>query len=235
MALILSIETGTEVCSVGLARDGELLSLCESGDRRHAQDAAIYVRDILRQHDISSCELDAIAIGRGPGSYTGLRIGTSLAKGLCYASKIPLIAINSLEAMVCTAKEDIEAGLIDIPGIEQGVFCPMIDARRMEVYCQLFDYEGKALSEIEAHIITPDSFSAERKRGPFVFFGSGAGKGAEALKGLNSHIIDVSSSAKGFSALAEKAFQESKFQDIAYFEPFYLKDFVVTSSKKKIF
>ena len=236
MALILSIETGTEVCSVALAKDGELLSLRESNEgRHHAQDTAVYIKEILEQNDLSSDELDAIAIGRGPGSYTGLRIGTSIAKGICYASGLPMIAVNSLEAMVYTAKEDIEAGLINIPEIEKAIFCPMIDARRMEVYCQLFDYDVNPLSETEAHIITPESFSKERKSNPFVIFGSGAPKSFETIKSPQTYLIDVSSSAKGFCKLAEQYFQESHFEDIAYFEPFYLKDFVVTSSKKKIF
>lgn len=236
MALILSIETGTDVCSVALAKDGKLVSLCETSEgRHHAQDTAVYIKEILEQNDLRSDELDAIAIGRGPGSYTGLRIGTSLAKGVCYASGIPLIAVNSLEAMVYTAKEDIEAGLVDISGIEKAIFCPMIDARRMEVYCQLFDYEVNPLSEIEAHIVTPESFRNEREAGPFIIFGSGAAKSFETLKGPNTHMIDVASSAKGFCELAERHFQNAHFEDIAYFEPFYLKDFVVTSSKKKIF
>ncbi|MBQ5878482.1 MAG: tRNA (adenosine(37)-N6)-threonylcarbamoyltransferase complex dimerization subunit type 1 TsaB, partial [Alistipes sp.] len=140
MALILLIETGTDICSVGIARDGELLSLRESDrGRDHARQVAAFVDEALEEMGLQPEALDAVAVGKGPGSYTGLRIGVSFAKGLCYGIGRPLIAIGSLDALTEVAREDYEAGIVDVERWDEAVLCPMVDARRMEVYTQLFN------------------------------------------------------------------------------------------------
>ena len=234
MALILAIETGTDICSVALVRDGELLALRESDEERnHAKKIAVFVDELLRESGVAADDLDAVAVSKGPGSYTGLRIGVSFAKGLCYGQNIPLVAVGSLDSLVEVAREDYEAGVLDIDNWDKALLCPMIDARRMEVYTQLFSAEGVAQSEVEAKIIDGMSFSAERTSDyPFVIFGSGAAKCAEVLGGAT--YIEVVPSARGMARLAERAFVEGKIEDVAYFEPFYLKDFVVNSAKKTL-
>ncbi|MBQ2843240.1 MAG: tRNA (adenosine(37)-N6)-threonylcarbamoyltransferase complex dimerization subunit type 1 TsaB [Alistipes sp.] len=235
MALILCIETGTDICSVGIARDGELISLRESDEGRdHARQVAVFVDELLEEMGLQPDELDAIAVGKGPGSYTGLRIGVSFAKGLAYGLGKPLLAVGSLDALTEVAREDYEAGILDVDGWEEAVLCPMVDARRMEVYTQRFDSRGNALSEVSAEVIDAESFAAERvSERPFVIFGNGAKKCEEVLSG--AVWVPVAPSARGLVRLAEEAFSAGRFEDIAYFEPFYLKDFVVIASKKKLF
>lgn len=235
MALILCIETGTDICSVAIARDGELISLRESDEGRdHARQVAVFVDELLKENDLRPEELDAVAVGKGPGSYTGLRIGVSFAKGLCYGIQKPLVAIGSLDALTEVAREDYEAGILDIDGWDEAVLCPMVDARRMEVYTQRFTSRGEALSEVSAEVITTESFAVERVlEHPFVIFGNGAKKCEEVLSGATW--VQVAPSARGLVRLAEEAFEKGQFEDLAYFEPFYLKDFVVTTSKKKLF
>lgn len=236
MALILCIETGTDICSVALAKDGELLSLRESGEGRdHARKLGVFVDELLRETGIAPDDLDAVAVGKGPGSYTGLRIGVSFAKGLCYGLQIPMLAIGSLDALTEVAREDFEAGIIDLEDEEWAAarLCPMVDARRMEVYAQVFDNAGRPLSEVGAEIITPDSFARWRDgEHRFVIFGNGAAKCVESLP--DAALIDVAPSARGLVRLAQQAFDRGESVDIAYFEPFYLKDFIVTTSKKKL-
>ena len=234
MALILAIETGTDICSVALVRDGELVALRESDEERnHAKKIAVFVDELLRECDVAADELDAVAVSKGPGSYTGLRIGVSFAKGLCYGQNIPLVAVGSLDSLVEVAREDYEAGIIDVENWDKAMLCPMIDARRMEVYTQLFNAEGVAQSEVEAKIIDEESFVAERASGaPLVIFGSGAKKCVETLSGTT--LIEVVPSARGMARLAEKAFADGNTEDVAYFEPFYLKDFVVGVAKKSL-
>ena len=236
MALILSLETGTEICSVGLARHGELLSLRESTDgRNHARLLGVYIQELLEEMEIDPDELDAVAVGMGPGSYTGLRVGVSMAKGLCYGLDIPLIAVNSLQALAQVAIEDVDAGILDIDSLEGCVLCPMIDARRMEVYTQRFDSALNPLSEIEAVILDEQTFHDILPEKQVVVFGDGASKVKAVITDKNLIEIPVLPSARGMAALAEKAFQEKHFADTAYFEPYYLKDFVVIPSKKKFF
>lgn len=234
MSLILSIETGTDICSAGIARDGELIALRESDEGRdHARKIGLFVDELLRETGIQPDELDAVAVGKGPGSYTGLRIGVSFAKGLCYGLQIPLIGIGSLDALVEVAREDFEAGIIDVENWESATLCPMVDARRMEVYSQLFNPSGEPLSEVSAVIVDESSFAEWRGEKPFVIFGNGAAKCVETLAGAT--LVSVAPSARGLARLAQKALDEGKVEDVAYFEPFYLKDFVVTTSKKKLF
>lgn len=235
MSLILAIETGTDICSVGIAKDGELLSLRESDEGRdHARKVGVFVDELLHETGIAPDDLDAVAVGKGPGSYTGLRIGVSFAKGLCYGLQKPLLAVGSLDALVEVAREDYEAGIISVDRWEEARLCPMVDARRMEVYAQIFDAKGEALTGVSAEVITAESFAEWRNNGrPFVIFGNGARKCAEVLPGAT--FVEVTPSARGLARLAQKALDEGRKEDIAYFEPFYLKDFVVTTSKKKLF
>ena len=234
MALILSIETGTDICSVALANDGELMALRESDEGRdHAKKVALFVDELLRETGVQPSDLDAIAVGKGPGSYTGLRIGVSFAKGMCYALNIPLIAIGSLDALTEVAREDFDAGILDIEDEEwaRAKLCPLVDARRMEVYAQVFDNEGKALTDVVAEVVTEESFKQWRED-KFVIFGNGAKKCTELLS--DAIFVEVAPSARGIVRLAEEAFKAEKFEDLAYFEPFYLKEFLVIPSKKKL-
>lgn len=234
MALILSIETGTDICSVALANDGELMALRESDEGRdHAKKVALFVDELLRETGVQPSDLDAIAVGKGPGSYTGLRIGVSFAKGMCYALDIPLIAIGSLDALTEVAREDYDAGILDIEEEEwaKAKLCPLVDARRMEVYAEVFDNEGKALTGVVAEVVTEESFKEWRKD-KFVIFGNGAKKCTELLS--DAIFVDIAPSARGIVRLAEESFKAQQFEDLAYFEPFYLKEFLVIPSKKRL-
>lgn len=234
MSYILCIETGTDICSVGLVRNGELAALRESADERdHARKVAVYTDEILRGHEIDASDLDAVAVSKGPGSYTGLRIGVSFAKGLCYGLNIPLIGVGSLDSLCAAAREDHEAGLIKTGDWGSALLVPMIDARRMEVFGQVFDTQGNPLTEAGAWIVDENSLAGFRGRGELMIFGSGAQKCREVLS--DARFVEVAPSARGMVRLAWDAFQKGCFEDTAYFEPFYLKDFVVTTSKKKIF
>lgn len=235
MSLILCIETGTDICSVGIAKDGELLSLRESDEGRdHARKVGVFVDELLRETGIVPDDLDAVAVGKGPGSYTGLRIGVSFAKGLCYGLQKPLVAVGSLDALAEVAREDYEAGILSVDDWDGAYLCPMVDARRMEVYAQVFDTEGRPQGEVSAEVVDEGSFAAFRGQGrPFVIFGSGARKCADVLP--DAVYVEVTPSAHGLARLAQQALDEGRTEDIAYFEPFYLKDFVVTTSRKKLF
>lgn len=235
MALILCIETGTDICSAGIARDGEPVSLRESDEGRdHARKLGLFVDELLRETGIAPDELDAVAVGKGPGSYTGLRIGVSLAKGLCYGLGKPLVAVGSLEALVEVAREDHEAGILTVDDWDRALLCPMVDARRMEVYAQVFDSTGAAQSEAVAEVVGSESFAAHRATGrPFVIFGNGARKCTDLLP--DARLVEVTPSARGLARLAQRALDAGRTEDVAYFEPFYLKDFVATTSKKRFF
>ena len=235
MALILCIETGTDICSVGIVRDGERVALRESDEGRdHARKVAVFVDELLRENGLAAEDLDAVAVGKGPGSYTGLRIGVSFAKGLCYGCNKPLLGISSLAALCEVAREDYEAGIIDVEQWDEALLCPMVDARRMEVYAQLFDAQGGERCEVCAEVVTPESFAAYRTGGErLVIFGNGAAKCADVIP--NVELVSVVPSVRGMARLAERAFEAGEFEDVAYFEPFYLKDFVVTTSKKRLF
>ena len=235
MSLILCIETGTDICSVALARDGQMIALRESDlGKDHARKVGVFTEELLREHNISPDELDAVAVGKGPGSYTGLRIGVSFAKGMCYALGIPLVAIGSLRSLAACLVEEVEAGILDIDEWERVALCPMIDARRMEVYAELFDTSLNPLGEVVAEVVTDKSFSEvlldNRK---LVIFGNGAPKCSGILEW--AECVNVAPSARGLCAEAERKLAAGQTEDVAYFEPFYLKDFVVTASKKKLF
>lgn len=233
MSLILCIETGTDICSVGLARDGELISLRESDQGRdHAKRLGVFVDELLRETGVMPDELDAVAVGKGPGSYTGLRIGVSFAKGLCYGLQIPLVAVCSLDALAEVAIEDHEAGILDVEAWDEATLCPMVDARRMEVYTCLYNAKGEPQGEVSAEIIDGESFADVRREGQLVIFGNGAAKCREVLQ--DATYINITPSARGLARLAQQRLSAGQVEDIAYFEPFYLKDFVVIPSKKKL-
>lgn len=237
MALILNLETATTVCSVSLGKDGKLLALKEqNGDYSHAENLTLFIEDVLKQASIKISELDAIAVSKGPGSYTGLRIGVSTAKGLCYSLDKPLIAIDTLKHIALAISQNLKSQISD----PKSIFCPMLDARRMEVYCALFDTSLNCVRETAAEIIDESSFKellspSEKNNNPppVYFFGDGASKCKAALSSnANAFFIDdVFPSAKNMIPLSEKAFFHKHFEDMAYFEPFYLKDFV--AGKKK--
>jgi tRNA threonylcarbamoyladenosine biosynthesis protein TsaB len=228
MSYILCIETGTDTCSVALTSGGILTAIREThGERDHAAKVAVYAEEILHETGLRPKDLTAIAVSRGPGSYTGLRIGVSFAKGLCHGLGIPLIGIGSLASLCEQARTDIGSFSPTVTLI------PMIDARRMEVYGQVFDAEGTPLTEPEAWIIDETSLTEWRDKGRVHIFGSGADKCREALPW--AHYMDVRPSARGMIPLAAGALAGGTFEDTAYFEPFYLKDFVVTASQKKLF
>jgi tRNA threonylcarbamoyladenosine biosynthesis protein TsaB len=224
------MESAAEVCSVVLARDGKVLHVRSSnGEREHATLLAPYVQSVLTESKISPQNLDAIAVSKGPGSYTSLRIGVSTAKGLCYATEKPLIAIGSLQSLAMQAIEIT-------PNVADFIFCPMMDARRMEVYTALFDASGKPISEVSAQAVDENFCSEQLQKNKVVFFGSGAEKCKQFLEDNgNAAFIDVKPSATGMIKLAEDAYSQKNFEDVAYFEPFYLKDFVALTSKKKLF
>lgn len=232
MDIILCIETGTDICSVSLSSDGNLLSLRESDEERsHAQNLAVYVEEILRKNNLSASNLSAVALSMGPGSYTGLRIGSSLAKGICYAEGIPLIALPTLEALAHGAIADFNAGLLSVSSLDGYVLAPMIDARRMEVYTQLFDHNGNALNEVSAEVVSGESFETMRER-DFIVFGNGAKKCVDVLNVKSIILENIAPSARNMTKLAYEKFLRKEFEDIAYFEPLYLKDFIGTTKKK---
>lgn len=226
MALILNIETSTTVCSVSLAKDGKVLASKEQNDGySHAEVLSIFIDEILKEQNINVSDLDAVAISEGPGSYTGLRIGTSTAKGLCYALNIPLIAVSTLQAM---------SQRIYKQHPEIDVFAPMIDARRMEVYVALFDKENDKIEDVYAKIIDEGSFKELLKAKKMLFLGNGAAKCKDVLTSDNAFFrTDALASSVGMAELSEEKYKKSDFTDLAYFEPFYLKDFIAGMPKVK--
>lgn len=227
MSIILCIETGTEVCSVSISNDNQLLASRISAEpQAHAKLLGIFIDEVLKECNLTTADLSAVAISEGPGSYTGLRIGVSTAKGICYGANKPLIAVGSLEALTYGALQQISN--------PDALFCPMIDARRMEVYTALYDGSGNQQSEVEAMIIDEGSFAIELEKGPIYFFGNGAAKCASTITHPNAKFIEVEPSAANMIPLALDRLMAQSFVDVAYYEPFYLKDFVVTKSKKNL-
>jgi tRNA threonylcarbamoyladenosine biosynthesis protein TsaB len=228
LALILNIETATEVCSVALARDGKLLSIRESrGGYTHSENITVFINEAIQEAGVSLNELDAVAVSKGPGSYTGLRIGVSTAKGLCFALNKPLLAVNTLLSLANNfLTSDLKAQVSNL-------FCPMLDARRMEVYCAVYDAALHEVAPTAAVIIDENSFGEILKTNTIYFFGNGAMKCKSILQHPNAIFVeDVYPSASAMIPLMEKIFAEKKFEDTAYFEPFYLKDFVAIKAKE---
>ena len=222
MAYILNIETSTTNCSVSLSFEGETLVLKEDYDKNysHAERLHVYIDEVLKQAHIKSSQLDAIAVSKGPGSYTGLRIGVSAAKGLCFSLGKPLIAISTLEALAHQVKT------------EEGIIIPMLDARRLEVYSADFDSSYNRLRETQAQVLNEDSFKAFLDEGKVTFIGNGVAKTKELIIHNNAVFIDGKlPSADQMSQLAYNKYKKNDIEDIAYFEPYYLKDFVALKPK----
>jgi len=227
MSNILCIDTSADICSVVLGNetDGVLLERVSYQGRDHSTKAGVFVDEILTEAEQIDLKPEAIAVCSGPGSYTGLRIGVSLAKGLCYGYNLPLIALDSLKIMARQVADSVTLQ-------PEAILCPMIDARRMEVYASLWNAEMQLVKEPEAKIIDEEAYSEYAGR-PFYYFGTGAEKCQELL-GAFHYIPDLKPMAHALLKPALEAFKESAFEDLAYFEPFYLKQFQTTVSKKNV-
>ncbi len=226
---ILCLETSENFCSVALTSNNELIhQLVDFSYKNHSEILTVLIENLLKERNLSLSNIDAIAISKGPGSYTGLRIGVSVAKGICYSLSKPLIAINTLQIICYAAKEIIKKN------IDEFILCPMIDARRMEVYMQFFDNNFMPLNTIEAKIIASTTFSEILESKKVIFAGSGAEKIESLYNSENAVFIKgVRPLAKYMAIPAYQAFKENKFEDLAYFEPYYLKNFIPTKSTKK--
>jgi len=232
MSLILNIETSTQVCSVCISNDKHVLSLKESNDQKsHAKLLTFFIDQVLKESKHTFNDLDAVAVSKGPGSYTGLRIGVSTAKGICYAKDLPLIAVNTLESMANGVISENE-----FKKEENAILVPMIDARRMEVYSAFFNIKGEMLREVKAEIIDENSYGDILKKQKMIFFGDGSSKITETIKHDNAVFIkDFNPSSRFMASISNQYFSDKKFENVAYFEPFYLKDFVATVPTKNIF
>ncbi|MBF1434521.1 tRNA (adenosine(37)-N6)-threonylcarbamoyltransferase complex dimerization subunit type 1 TsaB [Hoylesella nanceiensis] len=228
MSCILNIETSTNVCSVAVSQDGSCIFNKEDHEGpNHAVILGVFVQEALSFIDSHAIPLDAVAVSCGPGSYTGLRIGLSMAKGICYGRDVKLIAIPTLELMC------VPLLLGEKINEENALLCPMIDARRMEVYSQFFDRALNEVRSISADIVENNTYDDILAQQPVYFFGNGAEKCHEVLTHHNAHIIEgIVPLAKNMYPLAEKRMANEQFEDVAYFVPFYLKDFVAKEAKK---
>ena len=230
MERIILLETSTALCSVALAENGKISAYRESAaPKAHASLTAVFIDEMLAERGLSVKDCDAVCVSMGPGSYTGLRVGVSTAKGLCFGAGKPLMAAGTLDTLVAQAHAE---GLVP-EGCRYIV--PMIDARRMEVYSAVFSAEGQQLSETEPVIIDAGSFAAQLEEGVVLFIGDGAGKCADVIAHPNARFIQCHPKASAMLAPATCAYKEKRFEDVAYFEPFYLKELVATVSKKKLF
>ena len=234
--LILHIETATDICSVALSEGDLQLSLVESGqERSHASLLNSFIRQAIAQAGKELKDLDGIAVSKGPGSYTGLRIGVSTAKGLAYALEIPLLASGTLENMAsASASHAAVRELITIHG-DQLLLCPMLDARRMEVYAGFYTLKSSIFREVSADIIDEGSYQEILESHQVCFFGNGADKCKAVLNHPSAHFIDgINPSASSMITPILQKYKLKRFEDVAYFEPFYLKDFIATIPKKKV-
>lgn len=231
MPVILSIETATKACSVSISKDYELISVVEEvGDGySHAENLSVFIEKALAESKMSYRDLNAIAISKGPGSYTGLRIGTSTAKGLCYALDIPLVSVDTLQAMAYGVSSINNVG-------SDTLLCPMIDARRMEVYSAFFDAKNVSIRKTKADIIDENSYIEYLDKSEVIFFGDGAAKCKDTLSThQNAKFIgDLHPSAQYLNSIATSKFKAQQFENTAYFEPYYLKDFVAGKPKKLV-
>ncbi|MBO8445753.1 MAG: tRNA (adenosine(37)-N6)-threonylcarbamoyltransferase complex dimerization subunit type 1 TsaB [Bacteroidetes bacterium] len=230
MERIILIETATALCSAALAEDGKIVSYRESAEpRSHASLTAVFIKEMLDGRDCGVKDCSAVCVSMGPGSYTGLRVGVSTAKGLCFGAGIPLLAVGTLDILAGQAvMEDM---------LPEGCryIVPMIDARRMEVYTAVFTPDGKQITETAPLVVTEESFGQYLEEGPVLFVGDGAGKCADVIGHENAHFAQCCPKASAMAGAASAEYKEKRFKDVAYFEPFYLKEFVATTSKKKLF
>ena len=249
MACILHIETSANVCSVAVSEDGQcIFEQREQGERgAGAEHLGTMVDEALSFTDNHAIPFDAVAVSCGPGSYTGLRIGVSMAKGICYGRNLKLIAVPTLELMCVpvllremTSPAPSQGGENDSSPLERlgevsPLLCPMMDARRMEVYSALYDRGLKTVREVKADVVTAETYKEWLDERPIYFFGNGAQKCMETINHPNAHLIEgIEPLAKWMQPLAEKRFLNEQFEDVAYFVPFYLKDFVAIKPKKLI-
>ena len=227
MALILNIETATKVCSVALAKNGEVISFKELREDKfsHAEKLNVFIEEILKETNSSVSDIDAVAVSKGPGSYTGLRIGVSTAKGLCFAQDIPLISIDTTMAMANGCYENGESNCFA---------APLIDARRMENFNAIYNEELSEVKTITADVLEEGIYDEFLNEKEVVFFGDGAEKSKEILTHENAKFIELLPSAKWMCSISESKFQKQDFEDVAYFEPFYLKDFIAGKPKKLV-
>ena len=228
MSCILLIETSAKICSAALAVDGKVVFSKKNDEgMAHARLLPGFVDEVLK--NLGGAKIDAVAVSSGPGSYTGLRIGVATAKGLAFGYDAPLIAVPTLELLAYTVKSSVEVE-------KDALICPMIDARRMEVYSQLFDADVKEAGETQAEIITEDSYKELLQTGKKVYFvGDGSSKCSGVITSENAVFVDsIEPDAANMAELAERRLRNGEFVDVAYFEPFYLKDFVATQSKHKV-
>ena len=225
MERIILIETSTALCSAALAEDGVITSYRESAaPKAHASLTAVFIQEMLAERRLTLADCDAVCVSMGPGSYSGLRVGVSTAKGLCFGSGKPLMAVGTLDTLVAQAETNGYKYII-----------PMIDARRMEVYTAVFTPDGQQITETAPAIIDENSFTRQLEEGAVLFIGDGAGKCADVIRHPNAHFCQCHPKASAMLSPALKAYKEKRFEDVAYFEPFYLKEFVATVSKKKLF
>lgn len=248
MERLILIETSTALCSTALAEDGVITAYRESSaPKAHASLTAVFIQEMLEEKGLTIADCDAVCVSKGPGSYTGLRVGVSTAKGLCFGSGKPLIAIGTLDILTAQALEaSSETGIADLTGNPSHIV-PMIDARRMEVYAATFKRTDAPSNHSEATprytqvtetapaIIDETSYTDLLNEGPVLFIGDGAGKCADVIKHPNATFIQCWPKASAMLQPALRAYRERRFEDVAYFEPFYLKEFVATISKKKLF
>ena len=227
MSCILHIETSTNVCSVAVSEDGKVIF--DKADRtgnNHAEALGSFVDEAMSFADSHAIPLDAVAVSSGPGSYTGLRIGVSMAKGVCYALNLPLLSVPTLELMcvpVLLRNEEIE---------DEALLCPMIDARRMEVYAAIYDRALKPVRGIQADVVDADTYRQWLEDRPVYFFGNGAAKCMDTINHPNAHLIEgIEPVAKWMMPLAERKMLNDIHEDVAYFVPYYLKDFVAKQPK----
>ena len=223
MSIILNIETTTKNCSVSIAEKGEILAIKElnNGNYSHAEVLHPFILDVLKEANLTSNRIDAVAVSKGPGSYTGLRIGVSAAKGLCFALDKPLISIDTLTSLSFSIT------------IEEGIIVPMLDARRLEVYASVFNEKHQKIREIKAEIIDENSFCEYLERSKVYFLGDGSQKCKEIITHKNAIFIDAKfPSAQEMAKLSYDKYKISDIENVAYFEPFYLKDFQTTPKKK---
>jgi len=235
-ALILHIETATDICSVALSKGDQQLSLVESGqERSHAVLLNRFIREVLAEAGYSLKQLHGVAVSKGPGSYTGLRIGVSTAKGLAYALEIPLLASGTLENMAFGAMAHPEVIRLSNMYGEHLLLCPMLDARRMEVYAGFYTWNHTPFRKVSADVIDESSYREILSRYQVCFFGNGSLKCMEALKHPNAHFIeDIHPSASSMIGPVWRRYTKEQFEDVAYFEPFYLKDFIATTPRNKV-
>ena len=230
---ILLIETSTALCSVALAQDRAVTSYRESSaPKAHASLTAVFIQEMLAERGLTLADCDAICVSKGPGSYTGLRVGVSTAKGLCFGSGKPLLAVGTLDTLVAQSNSVISSEVEKSKPFRYII--PMIDARRMEVYTAVFE-NGAQITETAPMIIDETSFAEYLEQGPCLFIGDGAGKCSDVIKHPNAQFCQCWPKASAMLEPAMKAYKEKRFEDVAYFEPFYLKEFVATVSKKKLF